>query len=242
MDFNRLNKGVLRYFFCMILGVGLTSVHAVGYAESTESEAGSAEPKKSAEVVLTGAPDKIIEDATNMLIKELLIGSKLDKSEQSDHYRKSVDNIVAPFIDFKLIAKRVMAKHYKLATDAQKGRFETVFRDSLLDIYTRGISNYSDEEIKMLPFDGIKVSKKSKKERASVQMEIRTKEGEVFPITYQLYKNPEKKWQLENMILNGVNLGLTYRNQFNEAIKAQKGNIDNVIDEWTSSAAIEEAT
>ncbi len=184
------------------------------------------------ELNLKGAPDKLIESATNALIKELLIGSKLSGSKQVAYYRDAVEQIVAPLIDFELIAKRVMSKHYRLATPEQRQQFATVFRESLLETYTKGITGYSDEEIKFLPFAGTKVSKKSKVERASVEMEIRTKEGNVLPVVYQVYKNKEGEWKLENLILSGVNLGLTFRNQFNESLKSKKGNIDQVIKNW----------
>jgi phospholipid transport system substrate-binding protein len=187
----------------------------------------------------TASPEVLIEKSTNMLVKELLIGSKLDKEEQPQYYRKAVDEIVAPYIDFELIAKRVMSRHYRLATPKQRAAFAEAFEESLLDTYTQGITGYSDEQINMLPFEGVRVSGKSKIERAKVEMEIRTKEGDVIPIIYQVYKNDEGRWRLENMILSGVNLGLTYRNQFNEALKRSAGNIDKVINDWNVKAVDE---
>jgi phospholipid transport system substrate-binding protein len=42
-------------------------------------------------------------------------------------------------------------------------------------------------------------------------------------------------WRVRNVIVDGVNLGLTYRNQFASAMQSgdARGDIDAVIDEWT---------
>lgn len=180
----------------------------------------------------SAAPDELINEATQALIKSLMVGSELPIEQQQAYYLQAVEVIIAPYIDFKVIARRVMAKHYRLATKDQREAFNVAFRESLIDTYTKGFTGYSDEVIQLLPFRGTRTSKKSGVVRASVEMEIRTKEGSVLPVVYQVYKNKQGHWRLENMILSGVNLGLTFRNQFNEALRASKGDIDSVIQDW----------
>ena len=43
-------------------------------------------------------------------------------------------------------------------------------------------------------------------------------------------------WLIINIIVNGVNLGLTFRNQFQALAKEHNENIDEVIKHWTSDA------
>lgn len=180
----------------------------------------------------SSAPDKLIDAATQALLKSLMVGSQLPVEKQEIFYLEAVEKIIAPFIDFQIIARRVMAKHYRLATRGQRATFNKAFRTSLIDTYTKGMSGYSDESIRLLPFSGVRKSNKSGVERASVEMEIHTKEGSVLPVVYQVYRNKDGNWRLENMILGGVNLGLTFRNQFNEALRASKGDINKVIRDW----------
>ena len=48
-------------------------------------------------------------------------------------------------------------------------------------------------------------------------------------------------WRLRNIIIGGVNIGLTYRSQFASALKDPKygGDMDKVIDAWDRHLANE---
>ena len=43
-----------------------------------------------------------------------------------------------------------------------------------------------------------------------------------------------KKGELKiiNIIIDGINLGLTFRNQFQGVLKKEKNNLDNAIESW----------
>ena len=49
-----------------------------------------------------------------------------------------------------------------------------------------------------------------------------------------MYLNDLGEWKLINIIINGVNLGLTFRNQFYSLMKTEK-DLDKVIDKWAAS-------
>ena len=87
----------------------------------------------------------------------------------------------------------------------------------------------------MEPFAG--VEEKGKHRRAKVNMDIQTSEGKEYPIEYALYENDDGRWLLENLILNGVNIGLTFRNQFSEALRKNGGSLDKAINSWSSKVA-----
>ena len=46
-------------------------------------------------------------------------------------------------------------------------------------------------------------------------------------------------WRMYNIIINGINIGLTYRNQFASAMKAPEnnGSLDAVINGWGETIA-----
>ena len=60
----------------------------------------------------------------------------------------------------------------------------------------------------------------------------------VYPITYKVRKGKDGNWKIINIIVNGVNLGLTFRNQFRALAEEFDGDIDKVILNWTSDANI----
>ena len=49
-------------------------------------------------------------------------------------------------------------------------------------------------------------------------------------------KDKDGNWLIINIIVNGVNLGLTFRNQFQALAKEHNENIDEIIKHWTSDA------
>ncbi len=175
-------------------------------------------------------PQQLIQGISDQLLKHLLDVKKSKHAPAADYYFKLTEVVIAPSVDFELIAKRVMARAYNDATPAQRQRFTQVFRNSLLTTYSKAIANYAEQTITMLPFSGIQTQ--GARERASIKMDIRAKTGDVVSIVYALYKDDQNIWKLENITLGGVNLGLTFRNQFQDLLKTSKGDIDQATLLW----------
>lgn len=177
-------------------------------------------------------PYELVKVMTDRLLKKLERFQTLETEAEKETFARSVvDETFAAMVDFKLIARRVMAKHYNYASPEQREQFATTFRESLINTYAMGMSAYSDQKVVIEPFEGIQAGKRN---RAKVNMQIHAADGEVYPIEYALYENEAGSWMLENLILNGVNIGLTFRNQFNESLRTHKGSIDAVISNWNS--------
>ena len=50
-----------------------------------------------------------------------------------------------------------------------------------------------------------------------------------------MYLNKQGQWKLINIVINGVNLGLTFRNQFYSLMEKEGNNLDVVIERWVTS-------
>jgi len=74
-----------------------------------------------------------------------------------------------------------------------------------------------------------------------VKQEIRLSSGEVYPVIYSMFRSEDGIWRMRNIIVNGVNMGLTYRNQFSSAATDARygGDMDKVIDGWIESVGQE---
>lgn len=151
-------------------------------------------------------------------------------SENPDEFIDAISSSLQPLVDFKRISRNVMGKHYKSATKEQVIRFTQVFERSLLRTYSKTLAEFKDEEIIVSP-ESIK-SSKSKKEKVSLQIVTSTK---IYPATYDMYLNKNGEWKLINIVINGVNLGLTFRNQFYSLMKTEGNDMDKVIDKWITS-------
>ena len=56
-----------------------------------------------------------------------------------------------------------------------------------------------------------------------------------YPISYKLRMN-EDGWKIINIIINGVNLGLTFRNQFQSLATFHNDDIEEILNNWVSDA------
>jgi phospholipid transport system substrate-binding protein len=65
-----------------------------------------------------------------------------------------------------------------------------------------------------------------------VDVNVTGDSGTVYPVTFQMKKNAQGQWMAENLIVNGINLGLTFRNQFGSAVNDNNNNLDKAIAGW----------
>ncbi len=165
------------------------------------------------------------------------ITEKREIFRQDDQlFYKEIDELLSPVVDFERIARRVMAKYYRQASAGQREEFIKVFKQSLLKLYAKGLLDIGNEKIVILPpaRGGNPDSKKQ-----IVDVEIISANGNKFPITYSMFMNGSNQWKMENVIVNGINIGLTYRNQFSHLMEEKNNDIDQVIAGWTSKVTSE---
>ena len=103
----------------------------------------------------------------------------------------------------------------------------------MLDTYASTLAQWGDQKI-VTNF----TNKTTFEKIEDVNQDLLT-ESNSYPITYKVRKSGEG-WKIINIIVNGVNLGLTFRNQFRALAEEFDGDIDKVILNWTSDANIPE--
>ena len=150
--------------------------------------------------------------------------------ENPEEFIKAISLALQPLVDFKRISRNVMGRHYKDANKEQIEKFNKVFKASLLDTYSKTLAEFKDEEI--LVSSNVKKSPKGNREKVSLQIVTSTK---IYPAVYDMYLNKQGQWKLINIVINGVNLGLTFRNQFYSLMEKEGNNVDLVIKKWVTS-------
>ncbi len=136
---------------------------------------------------------------------------------------------IEPYVDFSGFARGVMGQYYRQATPAQRASFTQTFRQSLVRTYAKGLSAYNNESYSIRPFTAGRDPSK-----AVVSMDFKTNNGNI-PVTYQLIQSGNT-WKVRNVSLNGIDIGLTFRNQFSSTVQNNKGNLDNAIASFTPTA------
>ena len=152
--------------------------------------------------------------------------------ENPEDFKKLIKDIFEPMVDFRRVSALVMSKKYYLsATPEQRSNFIEVFKNSLLDTYSSTLAEWGDQEIVTMFSEGNKFEK-----NVQVKQILITDSAE-YPITYKLLLTNDG-YKIINILVNGVNLGLTFRNQFKALADKHDGNIEAIISEWKSDAYI----
>jgi phospholipid transport system substrate-binding protein len=61
----------------------------------------------------------------------------------------------------------------------------------------------------------------------------------IYPIIYKLREYKNGTYKIVNIIINGINLGQTFHNQFQALAIEKNENISSIISEWKSDAFID---
>lgn len=157
------------------------------------------------------------------------VQTEIEKAERFNCFFDDVDKTLARVIDFAWIARNVMGPYGRSATEEQREAFATTFRDGLVETYGRGLLSYSGQQIVVLPGPRDYADKR----KVMVRQEVRGADGN-YPLEYTMGLNKDGQWRIINVILNGINLGKTFRNQFVQASQKNGGDIDEVIANWGS--------
>lgn len=153
-------------------------------------------------------------------------------AEGEGKYYEAVVKLFDPVVDFGFIANGVMGDYAKTASDEQKQKFAGALKESLLgtvSTYTQGLGGNEKFSIRVLP------PRDSDAGKNNVQVGLEVIAGEsTNQLSFSMFQNKEQEWKIYNMTLNGINLGITFRAQFAQAVKKAEGNLDVAIAGWSS--------
>ncbi|MGO1461308.1 MAG: MlaC/ttg2D family ABC transporter substrate-binding protein [Marinobacter sp.] len=143
-------------------------------------------------------------------------------------FYKNMDEALEGFVDFRRIAARVMGRYARQTTIEQRNEFVAKFKRSLFDSYAQALVSADDFQIKV---NDATINPRNDN-RASVAMEVITAGGNRHAVTYSMYRKNDSNWMMENVIVEGVNIGLSFRDRFSQEMEANRGQVQAVIDGW----------
>ena len=175
-------------------------------------------------------PYIFIDENAQKMVRVLTEDSSLFESDRA-LYENKIKEIFEPMIDFRRVAASVMGKkYYLLATKEERAEFVLIFRDSLLDTYAETLAQWGDSTITT----EFPKNKEELVKNVEVKQILDTGTSK-YPISYKLRKSKDG-WKIVNIIINGVNLGLTFRNQFQALAVSHNENISDTLKNWVSDA------
>lgn len=181
----------------------------------------------------TPAPAQTAHSVVELMTEKLvamIIEHQDEFDENPEPFYQALDGLLDQAIDFKWIAYNVMGPYRKQATPDQRQRFAGKFRRDLVETYGGGLVAFGDQKIVVLPPKGDIEGKRT----VRVDQEIYGAD-ETYPLQYTMGLKRSGEWKITNVIINGVNLGKTFRNQFLQRAQKFDGDLDRVIDDWSSS-------
>jgi len=147
-------------------------------------------------------------------------------------YFQEVEEVLSSFVDFREVARGVMAKYGQGpngATSEQLDRFADVFRASLVDFYGSALAEYGGAEYEFL--ENRQQSRNSERS-SSVRMSLLGDDGNRVEVQYTMFLNEDRVWKLRNLYVEGVNLRRQYYSRFDNLMTRNDFEIDLVIDLW----------
>ena len=181
-------------------------------------------------LVSASDPHKFIDTKAQEMVAAIRNNQELF-AKDPELFKDKINIIFEPMVDFRRVGASVMGKKYYLASSKeQRLQFIESFRTSLLDTYSSTLAQWGDQKI-MTIFPELTEFQKTEDVKQNLITSSNT-----YPITYKVRRDKNGNWLIINIIVNGVNLGLTFRNQFQALAKDHNENIDEVIKHWTSDA------
>ena len=165
-------------------------------------------------------PDELVKKTAEDVIFAIKADQEIQKGNKESIY-KLVEEKILPNFDFNKIARLVLGRNWRSASDKQKKDFIVQFRTLLLKTYAVALLKYKDQIIEFKP---TKISETA--DIVIVKSEIKQSGGQPIKVNYALSKKDEN-WLVFDIVIEGVSLVTNYRSQFSSEIR--RNGIDTLI-------------
>jgi len=169
--------------------------------------------------------------------------------QDPERYFNELQGILDNVVDFSGFSRSVMGPYasrqrYQSLSDEGKRelrdqveRFTQVMRTGLVRTYGKGLLAFGGSRVEIQrPQD-----EDQEEGKATIRQLIYSDAPEPYVIEYQMRLDGDGHWKLRNLIVETINLGVIYRNQFQASAKDYGGDLNAVIDNWTASTDASEA-
>lgn len=195
--------------------------------------------RRSLLVLLAGLPlavmaapsaHEVVKSTTDALLGDLQANKAAYKQDPQSFY-DTLERILGPVVDSEGISRSVMTVKYSRGASAEQlKRFEDSFKRSLMQFYGNALLEYDNQGIRVLP------ARAEGDGRASVGMEVTGSKGAIYPVSYTMVQL-DGQWKLRNVIINGINVGKLFRDQFADSMQRNGNDLDRTIDGWAEVVA-----
>jgi phospholipid transport system substrate-binding protein len=160
------------------------------------------------------SPNDVVQAAADAL-EVALEGRKDELAKDPDALYAMVDDILLPIFDRRYAAQLVLGKHWRNASDDERGDFVDAFYGSLVRKYSDGVLQFNQSSLEILPFRG-----DDTKPRATVKTIVRLDNGTKVPVNYGVVKR-ESGWKMFDITIEGISYVRNFRTELNAEIQTK---------------------
>lgn len=152
--------------------------------------------------------------------------------QDRDRFYRNMDNALEDFVAFRRIAARVMGRYAREASPEQRDEFVRQFKRSLYDAYGGAMVETGDFTLEVRD---VEINPRND-QRATVNLRVTTEGGSRYGVAYSMFRSEQTDWQVENIIVEGINIGLAFRDRFEQEMQ-NNGDLADVIRNWSADVA-----
>ncbi len=168
-------------------------------------------------------PNQVIHSVSISTFARITAEKERLQSEPS-YINVVIEEELIPYFDYKYAAYKVMGRHLKNTSKAQRNEFVEVFKTYLVNAYGHILFEYEQQEIEILDNTHFK-----EKKIISIAVRIRDQNDQLTQLAFKLRKNKKTgEWKVFDVIAEGISMLNTKHSELNELI--QKKGINHVIE------------
>ncbi len=166
-------------------------------------------------------PDVMLERVAGQMLSALRENDSELRAD-SRRLRRLVDELLVPHVDLELVARRVLGRQWRRASQEQRERFTREFKEMLIRFYSSALLEYAGFRFRFHP-----VRLKEGARRALVRSEVMRSGGSPHQVNYSVALRGGQ-WKVYDVTIDGVSVVITYRSSFAEEIR--RGGLDALLE------------
>lgn len=158
------------------------------------------------------SPQELVRDTTTRLLRAVEAERETIK-ENPDRLYELIEQHLLPVVDRERVARWVLGRHWRRATEEQRERFIREFQILLIRTYAAPMVEYTDVQISYSP---LQINPGDTE--AIVRTEIQASGREPVPVHYSMHRR-DGPWKVYDVSVSGVSAVVTFRQTFADEIQ-----------------------
>ena len=175
-------------------------------------------------------PEQIVEQTSTQLLQIINEHSEHIKNEKG-YVNEVINDLILPIIDLQSMAKLILGKHWKTASEDQRKQFIHEFKSMLIRTYAKSMADFGDAKLKLLPAQD---KQKGQGKRHRVRSQLSLGGGAPLQVDY-VFRKKGDAWKVFDLVVDGLSLIKNFRTSFSQEIS--ETSLDALIKRLASTNA-----